>query len=161
MDREKGEWPSPIPALERKSMRRDLPVFMFFFMISFIFWYLNSLRNDLEATVRYPVEYINLQEDKVLVNNPPRVLAVGIKGQGYSLLKIKMIHAKHTITVDLSMALPKKNADTLHSRYFFETRQILPQLSDPVRSGIAIFSVKPDTIFFVFEKKNNNNSGQK
>jgi len=41
---------------------RDIVIFGFFLLLSFIFWYLNSLEKEVEYSIRYPVRYVNLPE---------------------------------------------------------------------------------------------------
>ena len=41
-----------------KFLNRELPVFAFFLLLSFVIWYLNELSKDLQGTINYPVRLL-------------------------------------------------------------------------------------------------------
>ncbi len=41
-------------------INRNILIFLFFLLLSFVFWYLNSLSKEIDTTLRYPVTYTNI-----------------------------------------------------------------------------------------------------
>ena len=74
-----------------RGIDRDVFIFSFFLLLSFIFWYLNSLEKDIDYNIKYPVRYINLPEERVLAEDLPTRLDLYLKGPGYSIIKLKAL----------------------------------------------------------------------
>ena len=55
----------------KKFLNRELPVFAFFLLLSFVFWYLNELSKELEGTINYPVRYINPPKERIVTGELP------------------------------------------------------------------------------------------
>ena len=49
-----------------KFLNRELPVFAFFLLLSFVFWYLNELSKELQGSINYPVLPCYLRVDEQL-----------------------------------------------------------------------------------------------
>ena len=56
---------------QERFLNRELPVFAFFLLLSFIFWYLNELSKELQGTINYPVRYINPPKDRIVTGELP------------------------------------------------------------------------------------------
>ena len=49
--------------------RRQLPVFLFLLALSTLFWVLTVLSKDYTTTVHYKAAFVDLPEDKLLIEN--------------------------------------------------------------------------------------------
>src|SRR5665648_243310 len=98
-------------------MNKDLPVFAFFLVLSFIFWYLNELSKDLEATIHYPVRYINPPKDRIIIGDLPRKMGMDVRGPGYSILKIKLSGSKAPVVIDFAKVSPKREPGRVAGYY--------------------------------------------
>ena len=58
-------------ALLRSDRSREILTFMFFLVISFIFWVLQSLNEDVESSFSLNVKYVNVPEKVVFTNKLP------------------------------------------------------------------------------------------
>jgi len=74
----------------KQFLKKELPVFAFFLLLSFIFWYLNELSKELQGTINYPVRYINPPKDRIVTGDLPDKLEMDLRGPGYSILKVKL-----------------------------------------------------------------------
>ncbi|MDP3003350.1 MAG: hypothetical protein Q8N38_09505 [Bacteroidales bacterium] len=133
-------------------INRDVVVFAFFLLLSFIFWYLNSLGKVIEAGIRYPVKYINLPKERVIVEEIPVRLNLYFKGPGYSVLKLKLSGNRTPVLIDISKVNYKRVHDSKALNYFIITSGLTKSLSVQLRSGCEITSIKPDTLFFTLDK---------
>ena len=83
-------------------INRDFVVFGFFLFLSFIFWYLNSLGKENETCIRYPVKYINIPKERVIVKDPQVELDLYLKGTGYSIFKLRLSGTRAPVIIDIS-----------------------------------------------------------
>lgn len=143
------------------SFRRDIVVFAFFLFLSFIFWYLNSLRKDVEIDVRYPVHYINPPKDRLIANELPPKLTFNIKGPGYSIIKLKISGDRTPVVIDFSKVTYKRMPNSGQPEYYIVSSSLIPNLRKQLNFDFQIISIKPDTLFVVFEKKMNTPSSGK
>ncbi len=136
-----------------KFLNKDITVFAFFLLLSFLFWYLNSLGKEIEADVRYPVRYINIPEGQVIVEEQPARLNLSLKGPGYSILKLKLSGKRKPIIIDVSSVSLKRVQAGTGLNYFIVTSGINKSLITQLKSDCELTSVKPDTLFLILDVK--------
>lgn len=131
---------------------RDLLIFIFFLILSSIFWYLNSLSKEIVADVNYPVRYINSPEERVLTSEMPTKLTLSLKGPGYSIFKLKLTGNQAPLIIDLSEVnyIIVPNSKLLD--FYIVTAELIPVFKQQLRADFDISSIKPDTLLFVFDK---------
>jgi hypothetical protein len=135
-----------------KVINRDVAVFAFFLFLSFIFWYLNSLGKEIEADISYQIRYANIPKEKGKIVDPSTDLNLFLKGPGYSILKLKFSGNKAPVIIDFSKVSYKRAPGIKTLTYFIVTSGLTKSLNIQMRSGCEITSIKPDTLFFTFEK---------
>lgn len=133
-------------------INRDVVVFAFFLLLSFVFWYLNSLGKEIEAGIRYPVKYINLPGEREIVGETTVRLNLYLKGPGNSILKLKVSGKRTPVVIDISKVNYKRVPGSKDLNYYIVTTGLTKSLTVQLRSGCEITSIKPDTLFFTFEK---------
>jgi hypothetical protein len=133
-------------------INRDIAVFAFFLFLSFIFWYLNSLGKDVEADIKCQVKYTNIPKEKGKIEDPTAALNLYLKGPGYSILKLKLSGNKAPFIIDFSKVNYKRVTGSKALTYFIVTSGLTRSLNIQIRSGCEIISIKPDTLFFTFNK---------
>jgi hypothetical protein len=139
----------------RKKIRviiRDNLVFIFFLFISFTLWYLNYLEKDIEASISYPVRYINPPRDRVLNRGLPDKLNIDLKGPGYSILKLKLSGNRAPVVVDLSKVSYRRLPGSKPQSFYLISSGLIRSFTTQLRTDCEISTVKPDTIFFVFDR---------
>ena len=136
-----------------RSLNKDFIVFAFFLLLSFILWYLDELRKDIEVDLNYPVRYINPPKNMIVGNELPPKLDLFLKGPGYSIIKLKISGNRAPIIIDFSKVTYQRDRDKGPMEYFIVTNGLVPNVSKQLRSEFQIISVKPDTLFVRFENK--------
>lgn len=142
-------------SLSRKKLKvinRDVAGFIFFLLLSFAFWYLNSLGKETETAISYTVELVNSPKERVIRIDKETRLTLFLKGPGYSILKLKISGPKTPVIIDISKVSYKKVAGSRDPDYYIVTSNLLKSLSVRLNSECEITSIKPDTLFFNFEK---------
>jgi hypothetical protein len=130
------------------SINKNIVTFSFFLFLSFIFWYLNALGKVVQAEITYPVNLTNLPNDRSAVTEKPLKLNVYLRGQGYSLFKLKVLRRKNPINIDISSINCVKVPGSRKADYYILTSGLNRTLSLQLRSECEITSIKPDTLFF-------------
>jgi hypothetical protein len=133
-------------------INRDVVVFAFFLLLSFVLWYLHSLEKEIEAGMKFPVNYINIPKERVIVEELPVKLNLFLKGPGYSILKLRVSGNRTPVNIDISKVNYKRVPGSKELNYFIVTSGLAKSLSVQLRSGCEITSLKPDTLFFTLEK---------
>jgi hypothetical protein len=135
-----------------KSTNSDVIVFAFFLLLSFIFWYLNSLGKDSESDIKYSVQFINLPKVKVITADPLMKVNLYIKGPGYEILKLKIAGSSTPFKIDISKVNYKRTQGNNTFNYYLLTSGLAKSMSTQLRSECEIISIKPDTLFFTLDK---------
>ena len=135
-----------------KGIDRDVFIFTFFLLLAFVFWYLNSLEKDVEYNIKYPVRYINLPSERVLSEDLPTRLDLYLKGPGYSILKLKISGNRAPVILDVSAINYRRVPGSRTLSYYVVTSGLIPKLKNQLRAECDITTIKPDTLFFSFDK---------
>jgi hypothetical protein len=136
------------PAKGLRVIKKDVAVFAFFLILSFVFWYINSLGKEMEAGIKYQVKYINLPKERVVNEGQSPELSLYLKGPGYSILKLKFSGKKAPLIIDISKVSYKRLSTDKNLNYYIITSGLTKSLQVQMRSGCEITSIKPDTLFF-------------
>jgi len=137
----------------RVMLERDFLIFAFFLALSFIFWYLNGLDNEIENIVKYPVRYINPPDDKVLTGDLPPRLEMRIKGPGYSILKLRLSGSRAPAIVDMSrMEFKELPESDQNVNLYLLTDGLREPFQRQLRADFEIISIAPDTLYFSFDR---------
>ncbi len=120
--------------------------FLFFVLLSAVFWFFRSLSLDYEDEILYPVRYINIPENKVMINALPEKLALKVKANGRRILFSKLNLNLIPIKFDVNSFITKNtNPDSL----YILTNSVKEILSEELE-GVEIMNISPDTLFFIF-----------
>lgn len=132
-------------------LNKNVVIFAFFLFLAFILWYLNSLGKEINNDFRYPVSFINPPKGRTVSNDLPSKLSLGLKGQGYTLLKHKISGNRSVLIVDLSKTAFKRLPDSKPAKYYILSSGLIPGFKKQIGNGFDVLSVKPDTIFLIFK----------
>lgn len=137
---------------EISRIRKNLMVFAFFLLLSFVFWYLNSLGKQLEASINYPVRYISLPKGMEFTEKMPDKMTLTLAGPGYSIFKLKYSGSRIPVIIDLSRVGYRKTRSGNNYSYYLVTAGLTKNLTSQLKSECRITAIKPDTLFFSFRK---------
>ncbi|MCX6334375.1 MAG: hypothetical protein NT092_08735 [Bacteroidia bacterium] len=129
-------------------INRNLLIFAFFLLLSFIFWYLNSLSKEIDTSIKYSVSYTEIPTGRILSGNLPLKLNLMLKGHGYSILKLMITSNGHPLKIDFSEVSYNHDQKGGPSDYYIITAPLINSFNAQLMSECKIMSVKPDTLFF-------------
>jgi hypothetical protein len=133
-------------------INRDVFVFTFFLLLSFAFWYLNSLSKESEADIRVQFNIVNVPRGKVVAGVASEKINLTLKGPGFSILKLKYQGMQTSLAVDLSKITYRRVSESKDPDYYIVTSGLLKSFKLQLHSGCEVISVKPDTLFFSLNK---------
>jgi len=145
-------WYKKFTGKKGNGIDRDVVIFGFFLLLSFVFWYLNSLEKNVEYDIKYPVRYINIPEGRVLSEDLPARLDLYLKGPGYSMLRLKLLGNRSPVILDFSTINYRRVPGSRTLSYYVLTSGLVPKLRNQLRTECEIASIKPDTLFFSFDR---------
>lgn len=148
----KGIWQRKLEVLRKRLLRREVAVFSFFLLLSFIFWFLSALSKEMTGRIDYPVRYFNFPEDRALVNELPDFLSLQVNGPGYSIVQTKVGGRREHLNIDLDKASIKIQEDRDKLRFYILSYSLREQLSEQLRADFGIVSIRPDTLHFEFDQ---------
>lgn len=147
-----GIWLKKLVEKGKSGIDRDIITFSFFLLLSFVFWYLNSLQKDVDYNIKYPVKYVNLPEQRVLADELPSKLDLYLKGPGYSIVKLKLAGNRAPVILDVSTINYRRVPGSRTLSYYVITSGLIPKLKNQLRAECDITSIRPDTLFFTFDR---------
>ena len=125
---------------------KDVLVFLFFLLLSTIFWVLHSLSKPTEIRLAVPVSYVNMPDDIVLLNKMPSSISILVKEQGSALLSY-MLHSKNmSITIDLSKINPGEKS------YCITNKELKDRILERIPPTFTLLNITPDSIPLQYSK---------
>lgn len=72
-------------------------IFLFFLLLSFAFWILQSMQGEYEMQLDIPITYADIPRNMAFVRTPPSAISVRIRDKGSVLLNYKLGHTRASI----------------------------------------------------------------
>lgn len=113
-----------------------------------LLWYLNALNKEYQTEISYPVRYLDLPKDKMLVGELPRQMTLEFRAHGFVLLRHKISANSLPIVINV-------NTDILGERDILKRSILTNQLRYKIQSqftGMQLLDIKPDTLHFEFSR---------
>jgi len=137
----------------RRGWNRRAMFFFIFLFISGIFWVLSSLDKSYTTIISYPVEYMNFPPNKVLVEDVPNKIKLGVSGQGYNILKLLISANNNPVIFNVnSFSLNRLGSDET-TRFYILTQMAKDKIKRQISENIVINDLQPDTIYFTFSER--------
>ena len=137
-------------ALLRSDRSREILTFMFFLVISFIFWVLQSLNEDVESSFSLNVKYVNVPEKVVFTNKLPDEIDVRLRDKGTTLMGYLM---ERMPVIEIDFERYKNNKGV----FIVTSSQLSTLVRKQLKNTTTLLSVSPDSIPVYYT----NNSGKK
>lgn len=135
---------------EKIKIDKRLIVFLFFVVLSTIFWFLNQLEEEYVTEISLPVLYTNFPSDKILVNELPDHFKLRVRAYGYKLLEYKISNKFLPYSINVNSITLKMHSKSNYAKFFSLTRLLNQDIEDKTSSELEIVSISPDTLFFEF-----------
>lgn len=128
----------------KKISGKKILTFLFFLLLSCIFWMMQIYRHKYEATFIIPVKYINIPDSIVFENELPSVINARIKDDGGRLFEYLLTRTKDTLIIDVNDIIKSTPDKIIQGRNFEQL--ILSKLSP----SSELISYTPTRMSFIF-----------
>lgn len=127
--------------MRKENNQRKIPKSFFVALIvTVLFWSLTKLSKEYQTVITFPVEYINLPQDKLIQSEPLQEIEVQAKASGFKLFGTSLFKKK--IKLDVKKLKRKSNSEFY---LLLENQKI--DIQNQVSSGFIINTIEQDTIY--------------
>ena len=134
---------------EKVRLNKRLVIYLFFLVISFLFWYLQALSKEYITNINYSVAYKNLPRGKILISDKEQDIQLRVKGFGFHILKYKIFSVFSPLHLNLNEYRLDVQRNNDKFNYFLITRYATDKLASQV-PDVQLIDVIPDTLYFQF-----------
>ena len=141
--------------LSKRNIKADrrLIIFLFFVVLSTIFWFLNQLEEEYETEISLPVRYSNFPKDKILVNDLPDYFNLRVKAHGFKLIEYKISNKFLPYPINVNSLTLRMHSESSYVKLFSLTRFLKDDIERKLSSELKIISISPDTLYFDFAER--------
>ena len=104
-----------------------------------------NLSKEYVTDINLDVSYQNIEQDKLILNEPPKEISLSVKANGFKLIGTSFVH--RPIIIDLKNLTRKTD-----SSYFLLSKNLIPEVQNQLKSGLILNKVNVDTLFFSINK---------
>jgi len=141
--------PKIILARKDYKLRQKVLNFLFFLMLSTIFWLLRVLDNDYTTQINVPVEYVPYRSDVEMVGDIPKTLSLNVTGQGYTLVKRIFTASRHPVVLQV-LALNLRPVAENSNNYYALTYYLKENVQRQIGPDLRLNYILPDTLWYTF-----------
>jgi len=157
LDNEKKSQISTTTGREKVKINKQLLIYLFFLVVSLIFWYLNALSKDYTTDIYYAVNYEDFPKGKILINELPAKIGLKVKGFGFTILRCVLAGYVKPLSLSLNQYPIEVLTRNNNTQYFLLTKYARDYIATQITNELQLLDVKPDTLFLnltdVLEKK--------
>ncbi|MCM1517442.1 MAG: hypothetical protein NC117_02210 [Pseudoflavonifractor sp.] len=125
--------------LLHSSRGRDMLLFLVFLVISFVFWLLLTLNNEVQEDIEIPVELTSVPDSVTLISSMPDVINVSVRDKGSSL--VRYVWGRVPV-----MGINFNDYAKDDNRMILNETELNGRVRSFFGNGVQIVSVKPDSI---------------
>jgi len=138
--------------LKERNLKADrrLIIFLFFVVLSTIFWFLNRLDEDYETEITLPIRYSDFPADKILVNDLPDHFKLRVKAHGFKLLEYKVSNKFLPFPINVNKLTLRFDSRSKDDQLYALTKNINDDIKRWLDSELEILLISPDSLYFNF-----------
>ena len=133
-------------AFFRRQQWKEIFIFIFFLLLSFGFWFLQSLQQDYERKIELPLRYRNVPSEWVLSGSNPEKISIQLKDKGTTLMYYSWRAKFNPIDISIS-GLPRLSDYSLH----VTSNMLETAVSKQLISSTSIISMEPREVALLYD----------
>jgi hypothetical protein len=131
--------------------RRKISAFLVCLVVATLFWFLNALSKNYTAAISFPVQYSNLPDNKVLINDLPQKLHLEVSARGFLILAYRINFLHDTVHIDAGNVSFRNFGDYAEAK--LKTSEKVHFITRQLSEDIKIQRVIPEIIYLTFGNK--------
>ena len=134
----------------RKKLRFDKQMLLYlaFVVLASLMWFFNKLGDETNDRLLYPVTFINMPVQKIVVNGLPDNFELTVQGRGWDILRYKMGKSPEPIVINLSRLNHILSKESTID-FSLATSSLAEEIKSQLPANIVLNVIQPDTIHFV------------
>ena len=125
----------------------DFLVFVLFLVITFFFWWSQTMNQDFETALRIPLQITDVPDDIRITSQPAHQLTVLLNGKGRALRKSGRRGGRSTLHISNTAFT------TVPGRASFSTQRLRDSISALLPPSVQIRSVEPDSLVYQYVRQ--------
>jgi len=118
----------------RRQQWKEILIFISFLLLAFVFWFLQTLQQDYEQRIEFPLRYRNVPAEWILSEKNPKTISILVKEKGATLLYYYWNAPSHLIDItvtglsqasDSSLQITNRMLETEVTKHFFASTSII------------------------------------
>lgn len=126
---------------------KEALVFFCFILLAFGFWLLQSLQQEYEIELNFPVKYKNIPADIAFNSAVPETITAKVKDKGSVLLNYTI--GRSLVPIEASM----KNSQEKNGMFHLSKKQIENDIQKQLISTTALLSIEPQQVNIPFSQR--------
>ena len=123
----------------KTSLSKELFIFLGFVVLSFFFWLLQAMNEDVEDTFKIPVEVTNLPDKVMLINDPPAYINARLRDKGPIIIGYS-VNRISPVKIDFSTLSGKDGKVAVTSSKFTD------YIRKEIRNTTQLIAFSPDSL---------------
>lgn len=125
---------------------REFLVFLFFVLVSFAFWLLQTLDDIYQTEFKVPIRLKNVPKEVVMTSELPEEVRVQVEDRGTVLLNYMLGRTFFPVTFDFS------DYAEAGTHVHISSSELAKRISAQLNVSTKLLSIHPDTIDFIYTK---------
>lgn len=125
-------------------INRELLIFLFFVLLSGIFWLMTTLNETFEQEILVPIRYKNIPKNAILTSGDTDTLRVHVSDRGISLLTYLYDKSPAPLEIDFMKYAGENGVGTINAT------DLQKLVSSHLAASATVVSVKPETFTFYY-----------
>lgn len=126
--------------IKRKNQNKIPKAFSIALLFAVLFWLLIKMSKEYKTVISFPVEYVNIPQNKLIQKEPTKQIDILIKASGFRLFGLSILKSK--IVLD-AKRLQRKNS----SDYYFLMQNSKIDIQNQITNKYVIDQIVQDTIY--------------
>lgn len=118
---------------------KEILLFLLFLMISYVFWLLLTLNNEMQEDIEVPVEIAGIPDSVTVISNIPESLKISVRDKGSALMKYKLGGIK-PLKINWADYSQAKN------KFLLNKADLGAKIRDYISSSSQLVTMLPDSI---------------
>lgn len=126
------------------NINKQLFTFLFFLMLSAIFWLILTLNEDYEKELKIPVRIVNVPKNVMLTSPSVDTVRATVRDQGWVLLNYMFGEYKHNVKIDF------RNYDKTYGKGVVPNADLKRSIEQSLESSSKVTTVKPEKLEYFY-----------
>lgn len=133
---------------EKKRLNKNISMFLSCLLVSCLCWCMIKLGKEYQYKVYYKIDYLNLPENKAVLNQLEDSVCLDVNADGFFFFKHKLFKTNAKLFLDCQWL--KQTRDSI---YYLTSKEQTDIIEKQLKNAVSVNKIIPDTFYFNFSSK--------